>query len=1019
MHVLDQNWFNVKFGFVSVIANINNKIWFYSVSDIVILVLVDHEQFLHLKISSGLFPTDIFLTIVYAKCSRTLRRVLWECLLECKPLDESPWVVGGYFNIIVDHFDCSLGVVNQPGGMLEFNDFIVSVGLADAGFVGLRFTWMNKRIRKRLDRVFLSPSWANFFNSFKVEHLHRGSSDHCPLNISDPFLPKSMGSFRFQNMWFFHPDFMQSVCLNLNNPCVKRGLSRLVIKLKRLKYHLKWWNQEVFGNILDKVKKLDVAVAQAKEMFDLVQSEENRVTLSLAQANPSLCISMEEAFWKQKALAKWIWEDGVALDSPSLISESGVRFFEQLLTGTPLPRSVTATTLIIIPKTEYAQRWSNFRPISLCNVIDKIITKIITIRLSRILPKIISISQSGFVAGRLISDNILLDQEMVNHLNYLIRGGNVCMNLHMAKAYGRVLWVFFLQMLRAFGFSEVFCWMILWYVNNCWFSININGSLSGFFASRRGIRQGDPLSPLFFNIAADYLSRGLETLFERNKSLQFRTGRPFRLSHLAYADYLIIFSNGSIRFGTWALRFFWVIGKAPISIISLLMPLRSCKGGSRKFIPLVAGWTALPAGLQPVQKMSTTWRRMMKVRNRAEPKIGWRIGDGNISFWFDYWLLDGPLSSLIPIQGKSSRLVSWFMTDRSWNLNRILMVVSHDVAFRIMFVPIHSSFKDIVIWKNSKTGRFSVKSAWGISLASSCQCFRDQESFEHLFFSSDTASSVWKLFATRFQVQNFLNFSSWKVAGTWRRGGNVRELMLFLIIWFLWKARNDHKHRGVHIQSARIIVLIHEFILSIGRAGVLRAGHWKGCVDVAISMGLESRLTRTIQVWVIWWLRPNFGHFKLNSDGCSKGGGESGIGGIIKDHLGNPILSYHDSIGVGTNTRAELCAILKGLQLCKLYNLFPLWLEVDSMVALSIIDVDYTSWELSNIQTQIQQMILFSMVTKSHIYREANVVADELANIRLVKGAATLLLEDIHGRLKGILRLDRSGLPYIRVKSSF
>ncbi|XP_073120238.1 uncharacterized protein [Henckelia pumila] len=68
----------------------------------------------------------------------------------------------------------------------------------------------------------------------------------------------------------------------------------------------------------------------------------------------------------------------------------------------------------------------------------------------------------------------------------------------------------------------------------------------GFFQSRRGIRQGDPLSPLQFIIVAEYLSRGLDSLFEQNRSLLFRTGRPFRLSHLAYADDIILFSNGSI-----------------------------------------------------------------------------------------------------------------------------------------------------------------------------------------------------------------------------------------------------------------------------------------------------------------------------------------------------------------------------------------------------------------------------------------------------------------------------------------
>ncbi|XP_073120821.1 uncharacterized protein [Henckelia pumila] len=183
-------------------------------------------------------------------------------------------------------------------------------------------------------------------------------------------------------------------------------------------------------------------------------------------------------------------------------------------------------------------------------------------------------------------------------------------------------------------------------------------------------------------------------------------------------------------------------------------------------------------------------------------------------------------------------------------------------------------------------------------------------------------------------------------------------------------ARNDQKHRGV-----------------------LRVEHWQGFGDV-------TNLT---------------GSYKLNSDGCSKEGGESGIGGIIRDYTGYPIIAYHESIGLGTNTRAELSAILKGLQIFSLYNLFPLWLEVDSMAALAIIDADATSWELSPLLTQIQWIMHNSNVHNSHVFTEANAVADEMTNMRLGLGAATLQLEDIQGRLKGLCRLNRSGLPYIRV----
>ena len=84
-------------------------------------------------------------------------------------------------------------------------------------------------------------------------------------------------------------------------------------------------------------------------------------------------------------------------------------------------------------------------------------------------------------------------------------------------------------------------------VNPCWFSILINGSPAGFFKSSRGLRQGDPLSPSLFILAADYLSylsRTLDPLILGNKKMRYCTARySMGVSHLAYADDIIIFTQ--------------------------------------------------------------------------------------------------------------------------------------------------------------------------------------------------------------------------------------------------------------------------------------------------------------------------------------------------------------------------------------------------------------------------------------------------------------------------------------------
>jgi exonuclease III len=181
---------------------------------------------------------------------------------------------------------------------------------------------------------------------------------------------------------------------------------------------------------------------------------------------------------------------------------------ESRTSGQVLP-ALNATFITLIPKEERVTHPKQFRPISLCNVIYKIITKVIANRLKPILPLIISKEQSGYVEGRQIMDSVILANEVVHSLKTSNTPG-MLIKLDLSKAFDRLSWQYMRAVLDSFGFSKEWVDWILALTSSPFFSILVNGSPSRPFPSSRGIRQGDPLSPFLFVIMAEGLGRYLK-----------------------------------------------------------------------------------------------------------------------------------------------------------------------------------------------------------------------------------------------------------------------------------------------------------------------------------------------------------------------------------------------------------------------------------------------------------------------------------------------------------------------------
>ena len=160
-------------------------------------------------------------------------------------------------------------------------------------------------------------------------------------------------------------------------------------------------------------------------------------------------------------------------------------------------KGFNSTLIALIPKNSNPSTMQEFRPISLCTVVYKCIAKILADRLKLILPNLIDASQSAFIKGRLITDNILLAQELFRGYDRKNGNSRCAIKVDLHKAFDSVQWDFMLAVLAHMQFPQQFINWIQACICNPMFSVKINGASKGYFSGTKGLRQGDPLVSLF------------------------------------------------------------------------------------------------------------------------------------------------------------------------------------------------------------------------------------------------------------------------------------------------------------------------------------------------------------------------------------------------------------------------------------------------------------------------------------------------------------------------------------------
>ena len=231
-----------------------------------------------------------------------------------------------------------------------------------------------------------------------------------------------------------------------------------------------------------------------------------------------------------------------------VVGDSVVKFVLEFFETGFIPPELNDALVVLIPKVGKPDKITQFRPISLCNVLFKIITKTMVERLKQVMVKLIGPAQSSFIPGRVSTDNIVIVQEAVHSMQRKKgRKGWMLLKLDLEKAYDRIRWDFLEDTLISAGFSDKWVAWIMRCVSGPAMSLLWNGERTESFIPLRGLRQGDPLSPYLFVLCMERLCYLIEKAIagKKWKPISLSQGGT-KLSHICFADDLILFAEASV-----------------------------------------------------------------------------------------------------------------------------------------------------------------------------------------------------------------------------------------------------------------------------------------------------------------------------------------------------------------------------------------------------------------------------------------------------------------------------------------
>ncbi|XP_071688191.1 uncharacterized protein [Rutidosis leptorrhynchoides] len=437
---------------------------------------------------------DTIIVNVYGPHKDEEKRKLFESLEELLKCPNDEWILGGDFNEVRPKEE------RQNSQFIEsrakrYNSFIEKSHLLEIPLVGRRFTRIcdNGLKFSKLDRFLVNDQFLHVWGDVTVIALDRGTSDHCPIAIRNSYTDFGPKPFKVFDLWLDSKE-AEKVVIEAWNMQVsgKRDNCNFRDKLKNVKMALREWTKRKYGCIDQEIEFLK----KKQRLSRLKQTLEDL----------------------KKAL-DWFWGKET------------------------LSRGCNASFMTLIPKKSTPMNLGEYRPISLIGSLYKILAKILSKRLQRVIHKVISVEQSAFMKGRFILDGILVAYEVIGEVK---RKKEKCMifKADVEKAFDSINHNFLSKILEIMGFGVKWRNWISSCLSSASVSILVNGSPTDEFALRRGIRQGDPLSPYLFIIVAEGLNAMIKQALQVNLIKGIEVGKDrVIISHLQYADDTTIFGE--------------------------------------------------------------------------------------------------------------------------------------------------------------------------------------------------------------------------------------------------------------------------------------------------------------------------------------------------------------------------------------------------------------------------------------------------------------------------------------------